>query len=233
MKNTRTRKLAIGICTLAVLSCLDMTAAYAHLSEKQGYVTDSNGNVVRNSYNECWRTGYWTPAMAIAECDPNLVKKEEPRVEAPAPAIAAPEVTPAPPPVVAAPPARIKLTLSADSLFDFDQAVIKPEGKAHLDKFAADLKGLEYYDVIKVTGHTDRLGSPGYNMKLSERRAEAVKAHLTGHAWIAPSRISAAGKGETEPATRAGQCKGEKATPKLKDCLAPDRRVEVEVTGMK
>lgn len=236
MKPTHTRKLVIGIFAALGLSSLGVSPAYAHEEGIKGYLTDTRGNLVKTAYNLCVRTGYWTPALAIAECDPDLVKKEEPKAAAPAPApvAAAPVVVspPPPPPVVVAPPAKKKLTLSADSLFDFDRDVVKPEGKTHLDKFANDLKGLEY-DVIKVTGHTDRIGSPSYNMKLSERRAEAVKAYLTSHVWIAPGRISAAGKGETEPETKAGQCKGEKVTPKLKECLAIDRRVEVEVTGMK
>lgn len=234
MKTTH-KKLAIGIFSLAALSCLDMTAAYAHPEGVNGYVTDTRGNIVKTAYNLCVRTGYWTPALAVAECDPDLVRKEEPKAAAPAPVpVAAPVVAPPPPPppVVVAPPAKRKLTLSADSLFDFDKAVVKPEGKAHLDKFATDLKGLEY-DVIKVTGHTDRVGSPSYNMKLSERRAEAVKTYLTSHVWISPNRVTAVGKGETEPETKPGQCKGEKVTPKLKECLSPDRRVEVEVSGMK
>ena len=44
-----------------------------------GYLVDSRGAVVRNSYGECWRSGTWTPAQAMAECDPDLVKKESPK----------------------------------------------------------------------------------------------------------------------------------------------------------
>ncbi|CAG0947268.1 Outer membrane protein A [Anaerolineae bacterium] len=243
MKASHTNKLVLGIATLTAVSGLGMSTAYAHISEKQGYVTDTRGNVIRNSHNLCVRTGYWTPAMAIAECDPNLVKKEEPKVAtprpapapAPAPAALAPVVTPprAPAPVVAvAPPAKKKLTLSADSLFDFDKATIKPQGTWSLDKFVSDLKNLEY-DVITVTGHADRIGSPKYNMKLSERRAEAVKAYLVKQGGIDPSKITAIGKGETEPVTKPGQCRGQKVTKELVACKAPDRRVEVEVSGLK
>ena len=244
MKVSHTQKLALGIATLATLSGLGMSNAYAHISEKQGYVIDSRFNVIRNSYNECVRTGYWTPAMAIAECDPDLVKKEEPKVAtpapvrapapAPAPVQAAPVVSPPPPKphVVAAPPARMKLSLSADSLFDFDKAAIKPQSTWSLDMFVSDLKGLEY-DVITVTGHADRIGSPAYNMKLSVRRAEAIKAYLVKHGGIASSKISAIGKGETEPVTKPGECRGQKVTKELIACKAPDRRVEVEVSGIK
>ncbi|HEY8050141.1 MAG TPA: outer membrane beta-barrel protein, partial [Ramlibacter sp.] len=78
---------------------------------------------------------------------------------------------PAPPPA----PAPMRITLSADSLFDFDRSTIKPQGRAALDKLADDLKGMSY-DTISVTGHTDRFGPHDYNMKLSTRRAEAVAA---------------------------------------------------------
>lgn len=248
MQTSRTQKLTLGIVTLAALSGMGTDAAYAHISEKDGYILDSRGNVVRNSYNECWRTGYWTPAMAIAECDPNLVKKEAPKaaapapvaapVAAPAPARVAPAVAPSQPParVVAAPPAKKKLTLSADSLFEFNKATIRPQGTWSLDKFISDLKSLDYgldYDGITVTGHADRIGSPKYNMKLSERRAEAVKAYLVKHGGIDPSKITTIGKGETEPVTEPGQCRGQKVTDELKACKAPDRRVEVEVSGIK
>src|SRR5215469_13595287 len=66
----------------------------------------------------CWRTGYWTPAMAIIECDPDLVPKP-----APAPAPAAPPPPPPPPPAPAPAPAPTvqKITLASKALFDFDK----------------------------------------------------------------------------------------------------------------
>jgi len=67
-------------CTLStVVFAASCSAACADgFPEKTGYLIDSRGNVVKNSYGECWRTGYWTPAMAIPECDPGLMKKEKP-----------------------------------------------------------------------------------------------------------------------------------------------------------
>ena len=146
---------------------------------------------------------------------------------APAPA-PAPVMTPPPPPP---PPAPMRVTLSADSLFDFDKSVIKPAGRASLDKLAADLRGISY-DAIRVTGHTDRFGSHDYNMKLSARRAEAVAAYLA-QTGVAAAKISARGVNGDNPVTQPGECKGSKPTPAVVACLQPDRRVEVEVTGTK
>ena len=78
----------------------------------------------------CWRTGYWTPAMAIIECDADLVPKPAP-APAPAPAVTPPP--PPPPPAPAPAPQVQKITLATKALFDFDKAVLKPEGRAAID----------------------------------------------------------------------------------------------------
>ncbi|OYY51555.1 MAG: flagellar motor protein MotB [Polaromonas sp. 39-63-203] len=143
----------------------------------------------------------------------------------PAPVVVAPPPPAAPPP----PPPPTRVTFSSDSLFDFDKANLKPAGQQALDKFASDLKGVQY-DTIMVTGHSDRIGSHDYNMKLSTRRAEAVKSYLVA-AGIAAGTVAAKGVDGANPVTQPGQCKGSKPTPALIACLQPDRRVEVEVAG--
>jgi len=141
---------------------------------------------------------------------------------------------PAPPPEVIVVTAPRKVVFSADSdanaLFEFGKNDLKPTGKRALDKFAADLKGADY-EVVTITGHTDRIGSSAANKKLSVHRADAVKAYLVGSAGIPADKIVTKGAGETQPLTRPSECKGKSATKKLVTCLAPDRRVEVEVTG--
>ena len=141
----------------------------------------------------------------------------------------------APAPVYVAPVPVVmprKVSFSADALFDFDKSVVKPDGKLALDKFTAELKGTQY-DAIKVTGHTDRLGSHAYNLKLSDRRAQAVSGYLVQSAGIATAKISATGVDGANPITKLGDCVGKQPTPKLIACLQPDRRVDVEVTGTK
>ncbi|MDO9506285.1 OmpA family protein [Hydrogenophaga sp.] len=141
-----------------------------------------------------------------------------------------PAVVQAPPPPPPPAPMPQRVSLSAESLFGFDASTVKPEGRSELDKFARDLAGTNYQTVV-VEGHTDRLGSDAYNQKLSEERANAVKNHLVTNGRLDSSKISAVGKGETQPVTKPGDCKGNTRTAALVACLQPDRRVDVEVTG--
>jgi len=220
------RKYLIGAVILPGLLASGAVMADSHGEERQGlsaadkaeaYAVDDRGVVARNSTGLCWRAGYWTPAKAIYECDPDLVKQPEQVVEAPAPVV----------PVITEPE---KVSFSADALFDFDKAVLKPAGKQALDDFSANLEGVNY-DLIIAVGYTDRIGSESYNKNLSVKRAEAVKSYLVSKG-IGADRIFTDGKGKTNPVT-GDSCKGTKATRALIDCLAPDRRVEIEVAGTK
>jgi len=171
----------------------------------------------------CWRTGYWTPAMAIIECDPDLVPK-------PAPPAAAPPAPPPPPPPPPPPaPGVEKITLASKALFDFDKADLKPEGKAAIDReVISRLKDVNKLELVLVTGHTDRIGSQAYNQKLSERRANAVRDYLVSKG-VARDKIETLGMGKTQPVP--GVVCNQKALKELIACLAPNRRVEVEVKG--
>jgi len=225
MTNALTRKqMAIAISCVLTLGLVSGAAtAQSNNPTKEGYLVDTRGEVAKSGFGLCWRTGYWTPAMAIEECDPDLVKK--PVVQAPAPApqqLAA--VAPPPPPKPAA--ARVKL--NADTLFDFDKAILRPAGRDALDAFDAKTRDINP-EVITAVGHADRFGSDAYNQNLSERRAMAVKTYLTGKG-IADNRIYTEGKGEKQPMTKADECKGPKSA-KVIACLQPDRRVEIEVVG--
>ena len=169
------------------------------------------------------------PRMAMA-APAYVAPPPPPPVVAPPPPPPPPVVmAPAPPPP-APPPERRRVSFEAESLFTFDQAAIKPEGRAALDKFAADARGTSF-DVVVVEGHTDRLGSDRYNQALSQRRADAVKNYLVSSGGFEAGKVNAVGKGETQPVTQADTCKGNKPTASLIACLQPDRRVEIEVSG--
>ncbi|MEQ1774156.1 MAG: OmpA family protein [Burkholderiales bacterium] len=204
--------------------------SFAQDSKHQGYLVDTYGNNVVTSSNAglCWRTSDWTPARAVEACDPVSRKVEIPVRTVVA---AAPPQKPVVAPAPALAPARAaprSVTFSADSLFAFDKSALKPEGKIALDNFARELSGSQY-DAIVVTGHTDRFGSNEYNQKLSDRRATSVKDYLTSKD-IPANRIVTEGKGEAQPVTASGDCKGSQSVAVIA-CLQPDRRVHVEVTG--
>ena len=136
------------------------------------------------------------------------------------------------PPPKTAPPVTQRFTLSADALFDFDSATLKPEGRRKLDELADALRGMQH-DTIVATGHTDRAGSVNYNQRLSERRAEAVKNYLQTKG-LDVGKISAVGKGKSQPTLKPTDCRTPGMTrPAVIACLQPDRRVEIEVSGTK
>ena len=199
--------------------------------KNQGYLVDQDFKVVTAvGGTVCVRTSDWTPARAAAAeagafCDPDLVAKKT-AAPAPAPKAAGP-ATPKPAPEKLLPQ---KINFSADALFDFDKADLRPEGNAMLDDLTRVLQGATY-EVILAIGHADRIGSAQYNQKLSLRRADAVKKYLV-EKGIAPNRVYTDGKGKTQPVTKPADCrmKNRKA---LIACLQPDRRVDVEVSGTK
>jgi len=176
------------------------------------------GDVWKNSVGQCWRDSSWTPATAAPGCDGAIVPPAPP---APAPApVAAPAPAPKPAPAPApAPAVASKVTYAADAFFDFDKAVLKPEGKAKLDDLVGKVKGINL-EVIIAVGHTDSVGTDAYNQKLSVKRSEAVKAYLVSKG-IEKSRVYTEGKGEKQPV----------ADNKTKEGRSKNRRVEIEVVG--
>lgn len=168
------------------------------------------------------------PAAAV----PGTVRNTAPAGESATPSgnVQMPAAKPAPIPA----PEFEKISLSADVLFKFDRYREKdmlPAGRAKLDEVADKIKGYitATIDHIDLIGHTDRLGSDAYNQRLSERRAKTVKNYLVKKG-VDGGKMADKGRGEREPVV---QCKGNKATKKLIRCLQPNRRVDVEVHGVK
>jgi OOP family OmpA-OmpF porin len=163
-------------------------------------------------------------AFAAACATTEEPKPAPPPAPAPKPA-PAPEPKPAPPPPAPKPapekpkPVAEKVTFAADVLFDFDKAVIKPEGRSKLDDLSSKMRGINLEVVIAI-GHADSIGSDAYNQRLSVRRAEAVKAYLVSKG-IEANRVYTEGKGEKQPV----------ADNKTRDGRAKNRRTEIEVIG--
>jgi OOP family OmpA-OmpF porin len=156
---------------------------------------------------------------------PPPAPKPEPRAAPPPP-----PPPPAPKPVAKpeAPKKPAVVNLASTELFEFNKAVLTQEARAKLDAEVLgklrDLKDIRY---IIVNGHADRLGSAQYNQRLSEKRAEAVRAYLVSKG-VDAAKVETLGFGKTLPVKACPDQKDRKSTI---ECLAPNRRVVVEVQG--
>ena len=217
-------KVASLFATAALAST--MSGAFAQTAVDNW--VSSTGIVWKNGTNElCWRDSNWTPATAHPDCD-GALKPVAMAAPAPAPVAAAPAPAPTPAPAPVAPPAPVpvpaapvseKVTFAADAFFDFDKSVLKPEGRAKLDDLISKMGGINL-EVIIAVGHTDSVGTDGYNNRLAVRRAEAVKNYLTSKG-VEKNRVYTEGKGEKQPV----------ADNKTSEGRAKNRRVEIEVVG--
>lgn len=198
MKQTvLSRLLAGAVCIFGVGAAHAVTPAEA-------YVMDDTGNVVRDGYGECLKTPAWAPEAALPQCDAEVFAAFERQPEA-------------------APTERI--TLDADTTFDFDQATLTQQGKQDLDRIVEAARRTEESQV-HVTGYTDRIGSESYNEDLSRRRAEAVRDYLIENG-VPEEAVSVAAMGEQNPVVG---CEGITGNA-LIECLRPNRRSEVEFAG--
>ena len=214
------------MAVLAVTFGFCASVAQAQTASDRVYVIDGRGEVATSSNGLCWRTSFWTPAGAAKDpagcaCDKDILEKSvcEPKT-ASMPGKKAP--------VAAVAGGKVKIP--AEVLFDFNKAVLKPEGKKVLDGVIADINTINL-EVVIIVGHADRIGGAAYNQKLSEKRAVAIKQYFVSKA-IPANRTYTEGKGSKQPVTTPDQCKGAKSA-KVIQCLQPDRRVDIEVIGVK
>lgn len=179
-----------------------------------GYVDDTSGSVIRTGYGDCVHTQRWSVPNAIAECDPEVVAKRD------GAAVAAVEVIM----VTKENPVR----LEADTLFAFDSADLSDDGKAALDNMLGQLTAESLQQQkLQIRGYTDMLGDDAYNLALSKKRAAAVRDYLVGRG-MAPGYIAMQGLGEADPVV---DCAGKRGNA-LIECLAPNRRTEIEFSAM-
>ena len=182
-----------------VLAGVISVAATATSAQNVDNWVNSTGTAWKNGDNTlCWRDNSWTPATAAKGCDGFLA----PKAAAPASSVT-----------------QSKITLQADTLYDFDKATLKAEGKATLDKIAQDLSKIKL-EVIIAVGNTDSVGTDAYNMALGQRRAQSVKAYLVSKG-VDGSRIYTESKGKSNPVASNATAEGR----------AKNRRTDIEVVG--
>ena len=157
--NTKT-KFGMLIASVALAASGAVCAADAPANP---YV-QAAGQTLMTNFGLCVRTGYWTPALAEAQgalgqncqCDTDIIKCEA---------------------------GAERVTLSADTLFAFNKAVLKPEGIAKLTELTSRMSGLTL-DVVMINGYADRIGAAAYNQKLSQRRATPSRLSWLNTAFL-------------------------------------------------
>jgi OOP family OmpA-OmpF porin len=207
-------KLTLGAATFALAA----GSAYANVTPN---LQDGQGRAVKDGSGACVVTsGQVLPECAGARPAPAAPAPAAPAKPAP-PAAAPAPVAPAPPARPAPSSVRQAVVIQADALFDFDKSVLRPDGRKAIDDALAKLRGVDLEMVI-ATGHTDSVGTPQYNQRLSERRAAAVKDYLASKG-IPASKITTIGKGESQPV----------ATNKTAEGRQKNRRVDIEFKGVR
>ena len=188
--------LKFGAFGTVLASLLGLSAATSFAqSVKDAYLQDQRGGVVRNTHfgeakigNLCWRTGYWTPALAIAECDQDIAPRPAP-VPKPAAAPAAAPTAPATPPAAptAAPAAPRKCdfseTLDADATFEFNQSQLRAGARAKLDAIASRAAGPDRVPGTESPGHDRRARQRQVRQELTApccRRCASIRTRT----WI-------------------------------------------------
>lgn len=203
-------------CTARTVACAEVRLVRAgHAEEQTG-----------------WRQA--TPHVAMAEDAVRRAGEEASACAAPAPVVVAAPV-PAPTPVVP-PPAPVvqkeNITLLGDALFKFNKAGrgdLLPGGLERLREVADSLKKYSKIESIAYTGHTDRYGKTDYNDALSLQRANTVRDYLDSMG-VKADKVSTTGRGNREPVV---ECSTKPPKVEQTVCLTPNRRVAIEVVGIK
>jgi len=191
------------------VATLPISSVNAEDEMVQGYVKNSSGQVYKNSYGECWRTGFKETTEKLEEC--GYEKPKEVVEETPPPAVK---------PVMET--VYEALVIDAALLFGFDSAALTDDAKAVIDERVQKFNGkAELTQNVSVIGHTDSTGPEAYNQKLSERRAQSVATYLEQNKNISDDKIDVEGRGESEPA----------ASNATREGRALNRRVVVHVEG--
>ena len=205
-----------------LFSSLLLCAASASTQPAEGYVATAFGGVVKNGFGGCVHVMAWNAERALEGCD-GFVARPKP-LAAPI-AVAVPAAVPAfvpppPPPVIVTPKVARSVDLRSDALFAVNSAELKEEGQPAIDDVLARIRTLKDLKSVTIVGHTDSTGWVEHNRKLSERRAQSVKAVLVKNG-VDPALITASGSGARKPIAHNTTAEGR----------AKNRRVTITLVG--
>jgi outer membrane protein OmpA-like peptidoglycan-associated protein len=201
-----TNKKKFNHVVAGVLSCVLLAFGSSHAAD--GYLVDSDGDVVRSSSGDCWHTGTFAPENAtIVGCDGVTLTPQVMVIEGEATGLVSTTVVP------------------AATLFAFDSAKLTDEGKSALEEYLAAYDVELRPELAKayaglIIGYTDSTGNPDYNLDLSLRRAQAVRDYLV-ETGVSPDKLRVIGRGEADPIAPNTTAEGR----------AQNRRVEIVVIG--
>ncbi|HEY6772662.1 MAG TPA: OmpA family protein [Oxalicibacterium sp.] len=211
-------KLALGLL-MGVSSTFAFAQTDIQAPQNNGYNQDSRGAVTRSGFGLCWRSGSWTATDAVAGCDGAL--------KPPIPNPIAPEVKNILASEAVDKPCDFAVTLESGETFASGQAILNAKAKKRLaDTVLPQLAKCQSIADMTITGHTDNIGAAEANRHLSEKRAASVAGFLKSHGVTTPINIH--GAGETQPLLN---CHAGMSRTRLISCLAPNRRVQIQVHG--
>jgi OOP family OmpA-OmpF porin len=178
-----------------------ISAAAAHAEDDRQVWRDSDGMIVHNSWGTCVR-GNWI--VDHDPCAPQVVEYVQP------------------------PPPMRTVIAEADRTvyFAFDKTDLTPESQQKLSTLAGELNAADDIQGAKIVGYADRIGTTSYNEALSEKRAEAVRAYMIEHGLLKPAGTETRWVGKSESNTA---CPANLTHEQMVECLAPDRKVTVDV----
>lgn len=213
---------------LAILLGASSTCALAQGETNKpinkGYSQSGQGDVTRSEFGLCWRSGSWTPNDAVPGCDGPL----KPPVANPiAPDVInsfGEETTPA-----AKARCDFSMALASDQTFAFGKASLtKPARQKIITELREKIAACQFIESIGITGHSDPIGNAQANQRLSEQRALNVANLLREEQISAPIHTAGVGSTQSINVCRRGLNKAKQIA-----CFAPDRRVEIVVSGPK
>ena len=210
--NTENNMVFTGLFGLLTVSALLVGCAQTDIrggegetrDDPKGYLTNSSGEIWRDSAGECWRSGSWTPDDAtVVGCDGVELDASAEVIRGEGTGLS------------------VAFSFPAATLFAFDSAELTDEGKTAIDEYRSNLEpDLSEAFLVLIVGHTDSTGDAAYNQKLSLQRAQSVADHLTS-TGVSADILRVIGRGSTEPL----------ASNETREGRAENRRVDAVVVA--